>query len=141
MSEKVLKKAGKTIDDLNGKMLEGYCTLALIDDNGYPSASTVSLSKSDGIKWLTFCAGINDNKAKRINNCNRASVCINSQNYNITLVGTAEVITEPKIKEEMWYEGCGEIWSGPDDEDYCVIRFATERYSIFIGYDQIEGTV
>jgi len=117
--------------DYIGGGMEGYCALALIDENGYPSASTLSISKADGIKWLTFLSGLESNKAKRISKCNRGSVCINSSKYNITLVGTLEILTDPDIKREMWQEPLSSIYSGPDDPKYCVIRFNTERYSIF----------
>ena len=114
-----------------GGGMEGYCTLALIDEDGYPSASTLSISKADGIKWLAFLSGIKSNKAKRIGKCNRGSVCINSSSYNITLVGTLEILTDPNTKNEMWQEPLREIYSGPDDPEYCVLRFSTERYNIF----------
>jgi len=90
--------------DYIGDGMEGYCTLALIDEDGYPSASTLSISKADGIKWLTFLSGIKSNKAKRISNCCRGSVCINSPKFNITLVGILEIITDPEVKKEMWQE-------------------------------------
>ena len=134
MSQDVIARAESVImskTDYIGGGMEGYCALALIDENGYPSASTLSISKADGIKWLTFLSGLGSNKAKRINRCNRGSVCINSSAYNITLVGTLEVLTESDIKKEMWQEPLGSIYSGPDDPDYCVIRFNTERYNIF----------
>jgi len=76
-------------------------------------------------------SGLKSNKAKRIIKCNRGSVCINSSAYNITLVGKLEVLTDPDIKKEMWQEPLKGIYSGPDDPEYCVIRFDTERYSIF----------
>ena len=140
MSQATVSKAENVINNLAGKMEEGYCAIALIDEDGYPSASTVSIAKADGIKWLAFCAGINDNKANRIRKNNRASVCLNSPGYNITLVGTAEVITDPKVKKETWYEGCGEIWpGGADDPDYCVIRFTAKRYNLYVGMELAEG--
>jgi len=117
--------------DYIGDGMEGYCTLAVIDEDGYPSASTLSISKAGGIKWLTFLSGLKSNKAKRISSCSRGSVCINSPKFNITLVGTLEIMTDPEIKKEMWQEPLGDIYSGPDDPEYCVIRFTTERYNIF----------
>jgi len=141
MNENVIAKAEKIIADKVGRMSEGFCALALIDDKGYPTASTVSISKADGIKWLTFCVSANENKARRVAGCNRASVCINSPNYNITLVGTAEIITDPKVKKEMWYAGCEHHWASPDDPEYAVLRFATERYNLRIGMEGGEGNL
>jgi len=134
MDQDVISRAGEVIRSKAGYIgggMEGYCTLALIDEEGYPSASTLTISKADGIKWITFLSGLSSNKAERIGRCNRGSVCINSSKYNITLVGTLEVLTDPGIKKEMWQEPLGHMYSGPDDPEYCVIRFNTERYNIF----------
>ena len=134
MNQELIGKAEKVIMSKTGYIgngMEGYCTLALMDEDGYPSASTLSISKADGIKWLAFLSGLQSNKAKRISKCNRGSVCVNSSSYNITLIGTLEVLTGPDIKDEMWQEPLRDIYSGPDDPEYCVIRFQTERYNIF----------
>ena len=134
MNQETISRAEKIImskTDYIGDGMEGYCSLSLIDEDGYPSTSTLSISKADGIRWLTFLSGVDSNKAKRINKCNRGSVCINSPMYNITLVGTLEVLTDITTKNEMWQEPLGSIYAGPDDPKYCVIRFTTRRYSIF----------
>ena len=134
MNQEVISRAEKIImskADYIGGGMEGYCALSLIDEGGYPTASTLTISKADGIKWLTFLSGLKSNKAKRIDKYNRGCVCINSLKYNITLVGTLEVLTQPDIKNEMWQEPLGNMYSGPDDPEYCVIRFATQRYNIF----------
>lgn len=62
--------------------------LALIDLDGCPTALTTTASKADGINWITFCTGLGGTRTNRINKCNRASVCFNADDYNITLVGT-----------------------------------------------------
>jgi general stress protein 26 len=146
MNQAIIEKAAAVIQAKTGYVgngMEGYCALALIDENGYPSASTLTISKADGIKWITFLSGLKSNKAKRIDKCNRGCVCINSPKYNITLVGTIEVLTEPDIKKEMWQEPLGHMYSGPDDPEYCVIRFNTERYNLFFADDgsQAKGTL
>ena len=140
MSNEIIKKAGDIILQNSGE--ESYCSLALIDEDGYPTASTVSVSKSEGIEWLTFCTGLESNKAKRIAKCNRACVCFNKDGaYNITLVGTIEIITDPAIKKEMWYDGMGQHFSGYDDPGYCVLRFMTKRYNLFVDWQEAVGTL
>ncbi len=145
MNSEFIKKAGDIIAKHSGHGAtankEPYCTLALIDENGYPTASTLTVSKNDGINWLTFCTGLSSNKAKRIAKCNRASVCINSLEYNITLVGTIEVLTDPDVKKEMWYEGMSGVFpDGPATPDYCVLKFTTNRYNLFIDWKEVAGT-
>ena len=142
MNEEVVAKAGEIISAKTGYIgggMEGYAALALIDENGYPTASTLTIAKADGIKWLTFCTSLDRDSVKRIEKSNRASVCINSSEYNITLVGTIEVLTDPDTKKDMWFSPMEGQWSGYDDPKYCVLRFTTERYSLFVGYQEVKG--
>lgn len=97
MYEEVISRAGEIIAQNTGE--KTYCSLALIDSDGYPTVSTITASKADGINWFTFCTGIGSDKAERITKCNRASVCFNSKEYNITLVGTFDIITDPDVKK------------------------------------------
>ncbi|MCL2034144.1 MAG: pyridoxamine 5'-phosphate oxidase family protein [Oscillospiraceae bacterium] len=146
MNQEVIAKAEEIINGKTGYIgggMEGYAALSLIDENGYPTTSTLTIVKADGIKWLTFATSPDENKAKRVEKCSRASVCINSTEYNITLVGTIEIVTDMKTKKDMWLEpmGCGEHWTGYDDPNFCVLRFETERYSLFVGYESAQGTL
>ena len=52
-----------------------------------------------------------------------------------------EIVTDPEIKKEMWYEGLAEYCSGPDDPTFCVLRFATKRYNLWVGMeDELIGS-
>ncbi len=140
MSREIIEKAGNIIAQNTGE--NSYCVLALIDANGYPTASTITAAKSDGIEWITFGTGLNSNKAKRIEKCNRASVCFNTNGgFNITLVGTIEIVTDASTKKEMWYGGLVNHFSGADDPNYCVLRFKTERYNLMIDWKELEGAI
>ena len=143
-NQEVITKAGEIINAKTGYIgdgMGGYATLALIDEKGYPTASTLTIAKADGIKWLTFNTSLSRDSVKRIDKCNRASVCVNSSEYNITLVGTIEVLTDLDIKKDMWFPIMESQWSGVDDPEYCVLRFTTERYSLFVGYEEVKGTM
>jgi general stress protein 26 len=137
MHEEIIAKAGEIVGKNTGET--SYCVLALLDPDGYPTASTISASKTQGIQWITFCTGLDTPKTRRIVNCNRASVCFNSPDYNITLVGTMEVITDPEVKKEMWYGGLASHFSGPEDPNYCVLRFTTKRYSLLVDWKEARG--
>ena len=118
-----------------------YCVLALLDAEGYPTASTLTAAKADGLKEVTFCTGLDSNKAKRIQGSSRASVCFANDDYNITLVGDIEVVTDPDVKQGHWYNGLENHFTGPDDPGYCVLRFRTRRYGLFIDWEESEGTL
>ena len=143
MNEEAIAKAGEIINartDFIGGGMEGYATLTLIDEDGYPASTTVTISKADGIKWLTFLSGLSANPAKRISKCNRACVCLSSSKYHISLQGTVEVLTDMKSKKENWQELMGEYYGDKwENPDYCVLRFATERYNIYIVDGDLEA--
>ncbi|WP_055667924.1 pyridoxamine 5'-phosphate oxidase family protein [Desnuesiella massiliensis] len=137
MNDKIISRAGEIVAQNTGE--ETYCALALIDSDGYPTVSTITASKADGINWLTFCTGLGSDKTDRITKCNNASVCFNSNKYNITLVGTIDIITDPDVKKEMWYGGLINHFSGPQDPNYCVLRFKTERYNLLVDWKEAKG--
>ena len=137
MNKKIISRAGEIVNQNTGERT--YCALALIDLDGYPTVSTITVSKADGINWLTFCTGLGSDKAHRIIKCNRASVCFNSNEYNITLVGTIDIITDPDVKKEMWYGGLVNHFSGPQDPNYCVLRFKTESYNLLVDWKEAKG--
>jgi len=147
MNDAVIKKAGEIIaakTNYVGGGMEGYAVLSLIDENGYPSASALTIAKADGINWLTFASSPDSNKAKLIAKCNKASICIASPEYNITLVGTIEEVTDLECKKNSWcdFMNDGAHWNGYDDPNFYVMCFNTERYSIFIvdGEDVLDAT-
>ena len=139
MNHEIIAKAGKIIKKNLG--MGTYCVLAQIDLEGYPTASTITASKADGINWITFCTGLGGTRTTRIDRCNRASVCFNADDYNITLVGTMEILTDPDMKNEMWYEGLENHFSGPQDPNYCVLRFKTERYNLLVDWTEARGAL
>ena len=135
MNQNVIKRASELINlmaeyKLGG--MEGYAALSLIDDKGYPSATTFCITKADGINWLTFNTAVDRPYAGRISKNNKACVCINSSEYTINLVGTVEALTDLETKKENWFPffDDGPHWSGMDDPNLLIIRFTTERYTI-----------
>jgi len=144
MNQEIIQKASEIIkkSEATGGYNGQYCTLAVIDSEGYPTASTITVSKSDGIHWLTFCTSLQSDKAKRIEKCNRASVCFNAGGaYNLTLVGTIEIETCPEVKKEMWYTGLENHYSGAADPNFCVLRFKTKRYNLMVDWQETQGVL
>lgn len=139
MSEKIIQRAEEIIaEKIAGP--QNFCALTFVEQDGYPHTTTISVSKADGIRWLTFCTGTGA-KSAIINNCNKASVCFNSSEYHIGLTGTVEQITDLDVKKEMWYNGLKNHFSGWDDPNYCVLKFTTERYSLFVDWQDVKGTI
>ncbi len=139
MPKKIIDRAGEIIAE-RARGSYNFVTLAFVDLDGYPHTTTISISKSEGIRWLTFCT---ETGAKQdiINCCNKASVCINSPEYHISLTGTIEQITDLDVKREMWYNGLKNHFSGWDDPNYCVLKLTTERYSILVDWQEARGNI
>ena len=131
----------KAIDIIQDTCLpDGYCTLALMDTDNRPIITTITASKASGLEWITFCCGFGT-RTERIAFCPDASVCFNSNTYHISLKGRMEVITDPAIKEDMWYEGLSLHFSGPQDPGYVVLKFIADSYTLFIDWETIRGTL
>lgn len=141
MTNDLIARAGEIIAQKAAEHSGLRCVLALIDKNGYPTASTITVSKADSIRCLTFCTGLGSDKTERIKQCNRAGVCFSTDDYNITLVGTIEIVTDQQIKKDMWYDGLNNHFTGPDDPGYCVLRFTTERYNLLVDWKEAAGTL
>ena len=144
MSKEMITKAKEIIRANSlflGEQNFGMCTLSVIDEEGYPTASIVTPTKSDGLHWLMFSSMETQNSVKRLRKCNRASICFSSETYCINLVGNIEIIDSKEVKQEMWYEGMEFDLSGPDDPNYCVLKFTTKRYKLFMDFEEVEGTL
>jgi len=118
-----------------------YCVLAQEDLDGRITAAVITASKADGIKSVNFCSGIGSNWAKRAKRDNRAAVCFESETYSITLRGKLDILTDEKVKQDNWYSGLENHFSGADDPNYCVLRFTTEVYKLFVDWVETEGCI
>ncbi|MCL2593771.1 MAG: pyridoxamine 5'-phosphate oxidase family protein [Defluviitaleaceae bacterium] len=146
MSQDILAKITEIVEQntvKNGVFKGEICVVSLIDEEGFPTMSTITPSKCDGINWITFGTYLSHNRAKRTLANKNASVCFDSNAYCVNLVGEMEVITSPDVKQDMWYDGLYGFFTGPDDPEYCVLKFTTKRYKYFNTADEteVEGTL
>lgn len=140
--ETILARAAEIIAQRTVRQDEdSFGTLTTIDPDGSPVPTTISPSRSEGIRWITFCTGRGTPSPVRLGKNGKAAVCLNSPTYHISLTGTAEVCTDLETCREMWYEGLANHFSGPDDPNFCVIRFTTQRYSLFIDWESVKGEI
>ncbi|MCL2189194.1 MAG: pyridoxamine 5'-phosphate oxidase family protein [Defluviitaleaceae bacterium] len=144
MSQKAIAKAESIIKSKTAAENMGVgVTLSLLDHEGYPTTSTLSIATAEGIRKLTFGVSLSSNKAKRVQANPRGSVCIFDDNYeagayyNITLVGDMEIITDMEAKKAVWYEGLeAHFAGGVEDPDYCVLQFTTKRYNLWVDMEE-----
>ena len=147
MEQTLLDKATAIINNATAHTRTSGLTfdwiMALTDETGYPSASMISASRADGLNWIAFCTGVHANKPNRIRKDPRACVYLfECESFSgLSLTGTVEIKTDAETKRRMWYAELADHFSGPEDEEYCVLLFKPERYSFFIDYRSISGEV
>ncbi len=118
-----------------------FCFLAMTDFDGSPTVSTITAAKVYGIREIMFCTGMSSNKVKRLALGNRASVCFGTETYNITLVGRLELVTAQNVKSSMWYDALSQHFTGPEDAEYCVLKFTTIRYNLLVDWEESRGNL
>ena len=136
--EQLIQKASEIIQSNCGE--DGCCSLTLMDTDGRPTTTTITPSKAEGIRWITFCTGFGT-RTERIQLCKDACVCFNAPNYHISLKGRMEVITDTDVKREMWYGGMANHFAGPDDPGYVVLKFVADSYNLFIDWEGAKGNI
>ena len=143
MNQKFIEKAGNIIAQRTGKHFdpktEPYCTLGLIDQYGCPTVSTLTAADAEGIETLYFSTGLSSRKVARIRKNQQASVCFSGLDYNITLVGSIEISTDPALKKAMWYPPLSQHFNSDEDPNYCILVFKTKRYSFLLDWQEITG--
>jgi len=112
----------------------------VIDEDGYPSVSTVSPTGTDSIRAAYFTTNIGGNKEKRLRKSNRASICFRSGNDNITLVGDAEILEDQETKSRFWQDWFINHYPGGEtDPNYVVVRLTTKRISLWVDFEIAEA--
>ncbi len=107
--------------------------IGVIDEAGFPSVSTISSIQTDGIYKTYFATGINGNKAVRIRNNSKASVCYRDGQNNVSLVGEAVILTDTPTRHALWQDWFIQHFpGGKDDPAYCIIQFTTVRAFLWI---------
>jgi len=143
MTQSIINRASDLINlktDYIGDGMEGYAVLTLIDESGYPTSSTITIAKADGINWITFFTDTHGTKTTRIAANNKACVCLPSSEYHISLTGTIEIITDPEVKKAHWQEVITTHYNiDHTDPTWCLLKFHTETYNIFFASDDTEA--
>jgi general stress protein 26 len=133
MDSNIFAKANKIIKNCDAAYL------GVIDENGFPSVSTVSVIGPENIFEAYFSTNIGSNKEKRLQKNNRASICYREGGNNITLVGDVEILTDQPTKSRFWIDWFIDHYSGGEtDPNYCIIKFTTKRVSLWVENESAE---
>lgn len=116
--------------------------MGVIDENGFPSVSTLSSIKTEGIFKCFYATGAGANKTKRILADPRVSVCYRKDDDNVTLVGEAGILTDQETRHNLWQDWfINHFPKGMDDPDYVIIQVIVKRVSLWIQGESAEFPV
>ena len=136
MNMKIIEKANQIIKTCD------TAYFGVIDEDGYPSVSTVSPISPENILEIFISTNIGGNKEKRLRKNSRASVCFRSVTDNITLVGDAEIVTDQETKDRCWQDWfINHYPGGKTDPNYIVIKFTTKRASLWVDFEIAAFTI
>ena len=136
MNANIIEKANQTIKTCD----RAY--LGVIDEDGYPSVSTVSPIHQENILEIYASTNIGSNKEKRLRRNNKASMCFCADNNNVTLVGEAEIVTDQETKSRCWLDWFKVHYPGGEtDPDYVIIKFTSKRASLWVDNEGAEFSI
>ena len=117
-------------------------TLAVIDESGYPMAMAMSPINPKGISELYLSTTLDSNKAACLQKNSKASICCSTGYDNITLVGDIEICTDQATKSKCWINWFIEVYPGGEtDPNYCVLKFTTKRYKLYVNNEEAAGVL
>lgn len=126
---------GKTILDLAGELLakSEVVTLASVTEEGFPRVCAMARVRSEGVKTVWMATGTYSKKTEHFRKNPKASVCAYSGGDSLTLVGNVAVLTDEQTKKDLWQEWFIKHFpKGPDDPDYCVLKFDAVEATVYI---------
>jgi len=136
MNASIIEKANQIIKTCD------TAYFGVIDEDGYPSVSTVSPINPESILEAFVSTNIGGSKEKRLRKSSRASICFRSGNDNITLVGDAEIVTDQETKSRCWQDWFINHYPGGEtDPNYVIIKFTTKRVSLWVDFENAAFTI
>lgn len=103
-----------------------------VDENGFPNMKAMlKPRKRNGIREFYFSTNTSSMRVKQFRNNPNASIYFYHKGLikytGVMLVGKMEVLTDQKIKSELWERGDTIFYKqGVTDPDYCVLKFTAE---------------
>lgn len=107
--------------------------LASIDENGYPRPVPLSKLKAESITSIWTSTGVTSEKTKHFKKNPKAGISFNKDGDSVALTGEVTIETNPEVKKEIWSDWMlAHFPGGPEDPNYCVLRFDAQEATYFI---------
>ena len=116
------------------------CTLITLDDKGQPRARIMETLGPDHNFTIWFGTNPKSRKVLQIKNDSRVTLLYNDQDNSgyVTLYGEAEIVNDPKEKEERWKEEWAAFYEDRQD-GFVLIKFSPDWMEVVSNSRNIMG--
>ena len=111
----------------------GYVTLSTINEEGFPRPVAIDVIAHEGIREIWMTTYRNSTKARHLMVNRKAGISFVREADSASLTGKAEVVTDKDTLRRYWKDFFSHYYpDGPYDENYCLIRFSTQKARLWI---------
>ena len=111
----------------------GYVTLSTINEEGFPRPVAIDVIAHDEIREIWMTTYRNSAKARHLMVNRKAGISFVREADSASLTGKAEVVTDKDTLRRYWKDFFSHYYpDGPFDENYCLIRFSTQKARLWV---------
>ena len=127
MPQQILRE--KILDVIEGSQQPKTGALATVNERGRPCVRIMTFKHESLILY-----SVTSLKSKKVAHMRNNPFVSIEMSRNITRLDSdyivaeakAEIITDDKVKKHFWDETLSVYFSGPEDPDYCILKFTPE---------------
>ncbi|MDO5562002.1 MAG: zinc ribbon domain-containing protein [Synergistaceae bacterium] len=114
--------------------------LSSVTSEGYPRSCMMSRAGNEGLGVIYFATGASSLKTYQFKENPKAGVCCSEGGDSVTLIGEVTIFDDSETKRKFWQDWFIEHFpGGPDDPDYCVLRFDASSATLWIDGEFVDG--
>ena len=123
----LIKQAERMLDQC------GYVVLSTVNEYGFPRPVAIDVLRHDGISVLWMTTYLSSEKIMHIRKNPKAGICYVHNDNSVTMTGAVKILTDREIRHDLWKDFMVHYFpNGPDDPDYCILRFETAEAKLWI---------
>ena len=109
---------------------EPYAVMGTIGQSGFPFTRAMTVLENEGLDAVWFATGLSTQKVTHLRKNPMATLFFADpeDGIGVTLVGTADVLTDKPTRERFWRPGLKRWFlQGAEDPNFCVLRFRAKQ--------------
>lgn len=129
----------KIIGDLIDK--QDVCFLSFIDQGDFPTTrAMLNPRKRHGIKEFYLTTNYSSHKAQQLLKNPKSGLyfCDKEHYRGVAFAGTAEIIRDQAVRDEVWRDMDIIFYENNTDPDYCVIKFTAQTARYYQDYQSTD---